>query len=166
MKKLNLLKTITDILWYLSLTSTIIFVIVIFYLTFSSDSNSVNIDGQSIPIDSITPATLFLMSFISYLLLLFGLYLFRKILKEFQAMRLFDTAAIKLLNRIGYVVIGAGLLNFLAKFLLELLVNEHFSFTAIPNQLLIFLGSGAFFLVLSEVFDKARKLKEENALTI
>lgn len=103
----------------------------------------------------------------AYCCFVYALYLFRKILALFSKKKFFDDDVIKYFDQIGKLMYY-GLLLWAVPFNLYLIVtqNEHELDT---RQLvsIIFIGSlGFFFTVLSEVFQKAKNIKEENDLTI
>lgn len=166
MKKLRLLITIVDLFWYLSILAIVVIVGIMFYTILAPNGFSVEVFGTSLQMSLTQIIILYLIYLSAYGLLFYGLYLFRKLLKEFKKINLFGSTVIELLNRIGTVFIVAGVIVWLARFLLQLWEDGTISFTIIPNQLLVFLGIGLFFQVLAEIFQRAKILKDENELTI
>ncbi|WP_435578083.1 DUF2975 domain-containing protein [Gilvibacter sp.] len=166
MKRLNLLKTIVDIIWYLSIPTLFIFVGFVIYMSWTGQSFTNTLYGSMIDLSGFQLVVVLCLSLITYGLLIFSLYLFRKVLQEFKKLQLFNQTVISLLLRIGKLVITAGILMFITKFLTNYWSFNKITVSLSPNDLLIYGGIGAFFLVLSEVFDRARLLKEENELTV
>ncbi|MDC7997131.1 DUF2975 domain-containing protein [Gilvibacter sediminis] len=166
MKRLNLLKTIVDIIWYLSIPTLFIFVGFVLYMSWTGQSFTKTLYGSMITLSGFKLVVVLCLNFITYGLLVFSLFLFRKVLQEFKQLQLFNQVVIALLLRIGKLVIASGILMFISKFLTNYWSFNQITLSLSPNDLLIYGGIGAFFLVLSEVFDRARLLKEENELTV
>ena len=166
MKRLNLLKTIVDIIWYLSIPTLFIFVGFVLYMSWTGQAFTSTLYGSMIDLGGFQLVVVLCLSLITYGLLIYSLYLFRKVLQEFKKLQLFNQTVINLLLQIGKLVITAGILMFITKFLTKYWSFNKITVSLSPNDLLIYGGIGAFFLVLSEVFDRARLLKEENELTV
>ncbi|WP_374957967.1 DUF2975 domain-containing protein [Gilvibacter sp.] len=166
MKRLNLLKTIVDIIWYLSIPSLLLFVGFVLYMSWTGQPFTKTLYGSMITLSGFQLVIVLCLNLITYGLLVYSLYLFRKVLQEFKKLQLFNQVVIALLLRIGKLVIASGILMFISKFLTNYWSINQITLSLSPNDLLIYGGIGAFFLVLSEVFDRARILKEENELTV
>ncbi|NQX76453.1 DUF2975 domain-containing protein [Gilvibacter sp.] len=166
MKRLNLLKTIVDIIWYLSIPALLIFLGFVIYMSWTDQPFTSTLYGGMIDLNGFQLVVGLCLSFITYGLFIYSLYLFRKVLLEFKKLQLFNQVVIGHLLRIGKLVITAGILMFITKFLINYWSFKKITVSLTPNDLLIYGGIGAFFLVLSEVFDRARLLKEENELTV
>ena len=97
--------------------------------------------------------------------MIYGLYLFRKILLSFQKLKIFDLKVIKNFNKIGILILIASLLSGIPAFIVKLLQREA-SIEIGLNPLVLLFCLGLFFMVLSEVFMIAKIQKEENDLTV
>lgn len=108
-----------------------------------------------------------LLIYVGYLFLVFALYLFKKTLVLFKRRIIFDDAVIKNFDQmgkailIGYFIAIAPMIFFA---LTDNPVQLKVSFGL--NESLLIVGLGLFFMVLSEVFQMAKNLKEENELTV
>lgn len=167
MRKLNILKTIIDFVWIMSFITIPALVTFFFYVLISDESLGIPITLNGVEVEVIDLPTKILLFFIiiAALLILYCLFLFRKILKAFQKTKIFDLEVIKNLNTIGMLLLISALFSGVPAFLVKLLKKEA-SFEMGLNPFVMLFCLGLFFMVLSEVFTIAKKQKEENELTI
>jgi len=168
MRKLNILKSILDFLWIVSMPIIIIILIFIPALFFVDDLKGIPfaINGQDLlAIDFISKIILSLVM-ISYLILLYCLFLFRKVLRFFQQLKLFDVFVHTTMNKIGLLLIISAFLSGVPSFLYSIIYNNKFEIDLSFSPFILTLSLGLFFMVLSEVFKIAKTAKEENELTI
>lgn len=167
MKKLSLLKDWTKVLFVLCVLPLIFLPgFLILYFLFP---DLVPITFSSFGSTGISLIKLVVMLVVvgGYTLFVYALYLFRKVLKLFSMRRIFDDEVIKYFNQIGKLIYYGLLLSAVP-------YNGYLILTQNRHQLdeeqlfnIIFIGSlGFFFTVLSEVFQMAKNIKEENDLTV
>ena len=105
---------------------------------------------------------------VSYLIVVYCLFLFRDVLNHFYLLKIFDDVVLKNFNKIGYLLITSAFLTGITSTIYKIYymnkVTAAINFSYSPFILLI--CSGLFFMVLSEIFKISKNLKEENELTI
>ena len=167
MKKLNFLKSIVDLTWVLSIFIYPMIIIISVILIINKDLIDIPIkfSGEVLDLSNVWNKIKLLIGIFNFGLMLYALYLFRKLLSRFNNHLIFDMNTVTMLDKIGKIVI---------------LVSFIYIFTAIlimiaQDQLIIQIGYrpflylctlGLFFCVLSEVFKIGYQLKTENELTI
>jgi hypothetical protein len=168
MKKLNYLKMIVDIIWALAILATGAFVvsIILFYTSESLKNdaftfNKINFNSLSI----IGQTVLIFYLFIRQAILLYGLYLFKKVLHLFVSLQFFTTFVVISFNKIGSILLFISVLNFIIYSLFQITYEHVISSKPLYDNMLI-LGVGFFFIVLSEIFKTSQLMKQENELTI
>ena len=170
MRKLKILKALVDLLWIFSMISVVAIVVftVIVFLNIGFVDLDFNINGVQIEIIDNVTKFLLLVLMISYLIVIYCLYLFRDVIKYFYLLKIFDEVVLKNFNKIGYLLITSAFLTGITTTFYKVYymnkVTAAFNFTFSPFILLICFG--LFFMVLSEIFGMSKKLKEENELTI
>ncbi|GGK36457.1 MULTISPECIES: DUF2975 domain-containing protein [Flavobacteriaceae] len=170
MRKLNILKALVDLLWFFSMISVVamLVIMVIVFFDIGLGDFDFNINGVQIEILDYGTKFLSLILVVSYLIVIYCLYLFRVVLKYFYRLKVFDEVVLKNFNKIGYLLITAAFLTGVTSTIYKVYymskVTVAFNFTFSPFVLLVCLG--LFFMVLSEIFGISKKLKEENELTI
>jgi len=168
MRKLNILKTIVDIFWIISMLS-IPFILFLFPFIFFSDDISVfNIEINGLKIETTSNFTKIILSImlVAYLILIYCVYLFKKILRCFQSLKIFDEIVIKNFNKIGYLLVTSSLLTEIPSFVYRFLFRKKVSLEIGFSPFILMLCLGFFFMVLSEIFKISKNMKEESDLTI
>ena len=167
MRKLYLLKAIIDFVWIMALISVPFLLIFVGYLLISNEPFDVPIKMNDIKITVLDlNAKIFLFfATLSYLVLLYGLYLIKKLLQLFQLKIIFDDKIIFYFNRIGNLFILSGFVSGIPAFFYKVAQGE-IKIEIGANPFLYLISLGLFFMVLSEVFKIAKTMKEENDLTI
>jgi hypothetical protein len=167
MRKLNLLKAIIDFFWILALITIPFLLLFIAYLTSSNEPFDIPIkmNGVEITVLDLNAKIVLFFTTLSYIVVMYGLYLFKKLLQLFQLKIIFDDQIIFHFKRIGNLLIISGFLSGIPAFFYKVAQGEiKIDFGANPFLYLISLG--LFFMVLSEVFKITKTMKEENDLTI
>lgn len=167
MKKLNILKTIVDYLWMISISC---YPLIVLYMIFVILTNKkidipLKINGQQLELTDIWNKLAFLMLIIGFGLLLFALFKFRRLLQLFKYAKIFEFEVSILFKEIGILIICYSFIDLLAELILKLSENTievNFGF----SSFLSFLSLGLFLLVLSEVFSIGLNMKVQNELTI
>ncbi|MDC1276892.1 DUF2975 domain-containing protein [Algibacter sp.] len=168
MRKLSILKAIVDFFWIISLPLVPLLLIFIGFVIFdnSLDGFPIKVNGiEMVSFDAFSKAILVaLMS--SYLILLYCIFLFKKVLRYFKKVKLFDESVINNMNKIGFWLVVAAFLDGVPSLIYKVLYQKKIGFEIGLSPFLIMLCFGLFFMVLSEVFTIAKHTKEENELTI
>ena len=175
MKKLNILKSIIDLFWIVSLP--LIPFIFIGFILFDNSKNGFPITINEIHYDALNNKTkaILILSLMSYLVLMYCIYLFKKILRSFKMLKIFDDVVLINLKKIGFLLVLSAFLNGVPSFIYRVLyaglgiykgeyagtVKLELGFSSFLTMLCL-----GFFMVLSEVFKIAKTAKQENDLTI
>jgi hypothetical protein len=167
MKKLNFLKAIVDFVWIMALISIPFLVFFIGYLLVSKETFDIPIkmNGIEITVLDLNAKLALFFAAASYIVIIYSLFLFRKLLRLFQLKIIFDKTTIFYLNRIGRLFIISALLSGIPAFFFKLAERE-IKIEIGSDSLLYLISLGLFFMVLSEVFKIAKTMKEENELTV
>ena len=167
MKKLNILKTIVDFIWIMSL----IFypLIILFTVMILIDKElfdiPISIVGASVDLSTGYGKIALIINVLNFGLLLYAVYFFRKLLNSFMKRIIFEETICLLLNKIGSLVIYASIVYLISDFIIKL-SNSKIEIQFGYGPFLYLLALGLFFKVLSEVFNIGKKIKDENELTI
>lgn len=166
MRKLNFLKGIVDFVWITMLITIpfLLFFIVMVLIESEPLDVPIKVNGTILEVVDLKTKVLFGFLCISASLIIYGLFLFRKLLRLFQLKIIFDLEIVSLMKRLGFVIILSALLGGIPNFILEI-VKNNISLSLGLNPFVLLFSLGLFFLVLSEVFVIAKHLKEENDLT-
>ena len=171
MKQPILLKTVLDIC-FIFLAFTFVASLIGTAVGFYTNEFPINIEigGNSAHNPSITTVSLLIIKVVVSGLVLFTIYLLRQLVRNFFKGKLFNNYQIAALNLIGQLIILSTLLGTITDFLSDLLLSDSarlgFYFDFSFGSFWFILALGLFFIYLSKIFDNARKMKEENELTV
>ncbi|WP_457610458.1 DUF2975 domain-containing protein [Lutibacter sp.] len=170
MRKIHVLKAIVDFIWIVSIPFIPIFIITIplLFMYEGFGDFTVTINGIKFNLETIDiPVKIFLtISMLLFLLILYCIYLFRKILAYFLRVKIFDNLVISSFKKIGDLLVIYSLLSMILKFTFKVFHQQKVEFTIGLNVQISLLCLGLFFMILSEIFNIARIEKQENDLTI
>ena len=171
MKKLHLLKSLVDLLWFFSIIVIVVMAIFFPILFFSSGPIDIPVTIGETKVTGMDLATklMLLGLVIAYCFFVYDLFLFRKVLTLFSKRQIFEDKVIVLLNRIGKFFVIASVLAFSVDFIAKIYINNKIEVGiegGFFDSFLFTASLGLFFMVLSEVFANAKSMKEENDLTI
>lgn len=169
MRKLIILKSLIDFIWFVTCIPVILillfFAVYMFVnpeslnLIFETDDNLV----ESSPIVVQTFGLLFIaLGFCT----IYCVYLFRKTLRYFQKVKPFHDEVIANFYKIGYLLTGIGIGSSVLFFVIRLWFENMFKIHLGLSPYLMLVCLGLFFMVLGEVFKVAKHAKEENELTV
>lgn len=171
MKQPILLKTILDICFILlALKFFSAFVVYIITLGFGESFYPMTINGDIVT--EITPSTIFIFSAELVIggLILYTVYILRKLIRNFLKGKLYTRFQVATLNLVGQLIIlitlAKGFIDFLGKMLFKSRVEMDLSMELSFGSFWFILAIGLFFIYLSKIFENAKKLKEENELTV
>lgn len=167
MKKIHILKAIVDFVWILTCL-LIPFIIVFIPFLFIYDIKDLDVTISDINLSTLTiyGKLLISISLISYLMLIYSLFLFRRVLGYFLRLKIFDIHVIKIFKKIGVLLSISGLISFSISIISNLYFNQKFKLEIGMNEHIVILCLGLFFMILSEIFKIAKNTKQENDLTI
>lgn len=167
MRKLQILKTIIDFLWTISIPAIIIIIGSVFMI-FIVDLENLNIRMNSIDFnpDNTFSKILFAISALNYLLIIGALFYFRKALYFFLRVKIFDDSVIKYFNKIGNLLAISGIVSLSISLFYRTYFHQKVTLELGINQHVVIICLGLFFMILSEIFKIAKKQKQENDLTI
>jgi hypothetical protein len=167
MKKLNLLKTIIDFVWIIALIFIPFLLFFIGYLLILKEPFDIPIklNGVEINVLDVNAKIVLFFATLSYLVVLYGLYFIKKLLRLFQLKIIFHDKIIFYFKRIGNLFVISGFLSGIPAFFYKVAQGE-IKIEIGANPFLYLVSLGLFFMVLSEVFKIAKTMKEENDFTI
>lgn len=171
MKQPILLKTILDIAFIMLVFGFLSGLGLAIYYIFAGDV-SLPLTINEMEINKITPAVkvLLVTEFLISALFLYTIYLLRKLVRDFFRNKLFTRLQISLLNLIGQLIILITLAQVATNFIGGIFVEDEVSIgiklSSDFGSFWFALAIGLFFIYLSRLFEQARKLKEENELTV
>lgn len=168
MRKLNILKSLIDIFFVFSIIGGVALLITVPMLMFSGEAFPVNIKGREVLVDNAMAKLLILAVMVSSFIFLYAIYLLRQTIGCFIKHEIFSAKVILNLKKIGICLIASSLLASVTLFFYNMLHHQHigFSIDSGSDSLFLSLVLGLFFMVLSEVFKIANRIKEENDLTL
>lgn len=167
MKKLNLLKTIVDFVWIMSLIFYPLMIVLSIMILINKETFDIPITFATGTIDltnSFGKLALVINVF-NFSLLLYSLYFFRKLLNSFVKRMIFEEEICFLLDKIGKLIIVSSVVQLCSDFITKL-SNHRVGIEFGYGPFLYLLALGLFFKVLSEVFTIGKRMKDENELTI
>ena len=171
MKPPILLKTILDIAFYLfaiSIVAALLFLVAGIYN--GTSLIPLHINGKEVTDFTNITVGLLISQFLVAVLILYTIYLLRKLIRNFFKGKLFTTFQIASLKVIGQLIIVAilaqALLDFIGRIYLQKKGSLGIGFDLNYGSFWFVLSIGLFFIFLSKVFQNAKDLKEENELTV
>lgn len=171
MKPPILLKTILDICFFFLILSFFSSLIATFYLIFTGDGK-IPITLNDFPITEFTPNVILLlcMQIIVAGLVLYTVFLLRRLIRNFLKGKFFTQYQIKTLKQIGQLIfiitVTKGFLGFVDNVLLREQARIEIGIDISFESFWFLLALGLFFIYLSKIFNNARISQEENELTI
>ena len=167
MKKLALLKTITTIALIISVLVLIFSIPFILMTSFIPASIPFKINGV-VAENLDTESVIFLLALVvGYAFYVYALYLFKKILELFEKKKIFHEDVIKNLDQTGKAILIGYLITVVAQFIYSMVTENRFEVElGVDLETMLVVCGGFFFMVLSEVFLMAKRLKDENDLTV
>lgn len=165
MRRLPVLKTLTNILFYLCVVVMVFIIPMCIMGMIMPERIPFTIHDISVKDMHTEEWILFFGEIIAAGFWVYALYLFKLLLALFEKKKIFHEDAIRLLDQTGRAIIK-GLIIFLAiRFLYSVVASSGIEI-GIDSLHLFILILGFFFMVLSEVFLIAKNMKEDNDLTI
>ena len=167
MRKIHILKAIVDFIWIMTIV-LIPGIIIFIPLLFIYDVKSLDITISNVDLSTITIFGKILISIMltSYLMIIYSIYLFRKILNSFIRLKIFNFYVIKTFQKIGLLLVLSGAIALIISFTSNFYFQQKLKFEIGINEHIVILCLGLFFMILSEIFIIAKSAKEENELTI
>lgn len=175
MKKLNILKTILDIFWFLSIIGGIgILLFLPFYLTKTFPDGTLRIKDLKIVNHNAFSKTIVVINAICSGIFVYSIYLIRKVVILFQKREIFNIEVSRLLNLISILIVVSSVISNLSIMIYRFVERGrtekgsfglHIDFGGF-DSFLIATSLGLFFMVISTIFKIASTMKEENDLTV
>lgn len=168
MRRLPILKTLTTILFVISMLGIIFGIPAFFLLIIMPERVPLKLNGVQVTSVDAELIILLICLIVGYALFVYALYMFKMVLALFEKKRIFDVDVIRYFDQIGKAILAGYLICAVPMFFYNMLAQEelelgvYFGF----NSAFFTIGLALFFMVLSEVFLVAKNLKEENDLTV
>ena len=103
---------------------------------------------------------------VGYAGIIYIIYILRKLIISLNSGNLFTKFQCTGFNLVGQLIIWLVILSAVVEFVMKLIFDSRLEVETNFPDFWLFLALGAFFIVLSQVFEKARLMREENDLTI
>lgn len=167
MKTIPLLKKLINFYYYLLLSVLLLFVAILPVLFATDKIKSINIvEGFDLSnLSTLQFALLLISSTVIYLLYICAIYFLKESLDDLSNENYFSKKVIKNFNTSGKLILLSGVCYAIFNFLIALIFMNEIKL-GIDNSFLVCTLIGLFLMFLSEVFEKGRKTKQENDLTI
>lgn len=168
MRKLIILKTLIDFFFIVSLVGIIGIVALLSILLISGESLPMTINGDTIEVIDAGAVVVIVFSVIAYMLFVYIIFLFKKIIRFFMRTEIFHEYVIKAFNQIGICFLLICAMVYIPN-MVYMQGTGSVEFDLIGdlfNSFWFLLIMGLFFMVLSSVFKIGKHAKEENELTV
>jgi len=167
MRKLNILKAIVDVIWFFAIPTAFSLIILIpFIILEKFDFMTFQLQGVPMKAIDIPSKIVVIGGFLSYLVLIYCIYLFRKILRYFKRLNIFDEFVLMSFNKMGNLLVISAFLTGVPSFLYRISHKGEITISIGFSPFFMLLCLGLFSIVLSEIFKISKNMKEENELTI
>lgn len=164
----KLLKGILSVALFFSSALWLIFLTILGGILFGFEGNF-GLENITKEIDLTSNAAR--ISFVVYILagyavIVYIIYTLRKLVASLNSGRIFTRFQSTGFNLVGWLIIWLVIVSAISEFILKLVINSRFEIEASFSDFWLFLALGTFFIVLGQVFEKARLMREENELTV
>lgn len=171
MKPPILLKTILDVC-FIFLVFTFLSAVIFVTISLFEGGTIIPIELNGGRLSTITPTTSILLfaELISGGMVLYTVFVLKKLVRNFLKNKLFTALQIASLNLIGkliiFITIWEVLITFFGRLLLESKAEIGITLDLSFGSFWFILAIGLFFIYLSKIFRNAKDIKEENELTV
>ncbi|MFI1772829.1 DUF2975 domain-containing protein [Thalassobellus citreus] len=167
MKSISILKKLINIYYYL-LVLILVAGALSFPLLFFKKKYEVKFIGYLIDLNSLNYVNVCIIFIL--IITLWGLYFLaikrlRKSVQDLSTGHYFSQLVVTNFKKSGILFLISGAGEFIAKIILSVILKNEFKLS-LDTSTILFVIMGLFLMFLSEVFQKARELKQENDLTI
>ncbi|HEX8269881.1 MAG TPA: DUF2975 domain-containing protein [Flavobacterium sp.] len=169
MKSLNLLKTLIDLFLLFAVLGALALIIAVPLKIFTGRDIPISVKGIEVSGSDGSSIALIALSGIGAFFFVYAIFLLRKVLQAFLRNQIFEDDVIRNFKLIGKFIIAYALLTSVPMLIYRMVQENHFEvgFTGGGfDSLLLSVSLGLLFIVIGEIFQKAKNLKEENELTV
>jgi len=164
----KLLKGILSIALFFSTALWLIFLIIFAGILLGIDGNfGLERIAEDLDLTSKT-AKLALVTYVlgAYAAIIYIINTLRRLVKSLDSGSLFTKFQCAGFNLVGQLIIWLVIISAVAEFIMKLIFASRLEVETSFPDFWLFLALGAFFIVLGQVFEKARLMREENELTV
>ena len=167
MKKLNLLRTVIDVFFIITIIATLgALTWTVSYLFNNNMHGTIKLNGKPFVPKTNFSKIIMIFGLLCEMMYVYSFYLLRKVVILFQNKRIFDTEVIKLFNQIGVLLIALAIISKTLILVLNIVEKDIKLKLDTQDSFFISIILGLFFIVISAIFKSAKEYKEENELTI
>ncbi len=170
MKNLNLIKALLDLFLFFAVLGLITALILLpFFYTSSEWTLPITIKGQELDSVSTMAKVVVTLSVVGNIVFVYAIFLLRKILISFQKHQIFVDSVIRNFFRIGYLIIGYGLMSTVPPFIYNIAEQSKIGIEMNGSgfdSLTLTISLGLLFIVIGEIFKHAKMLREESDLIV
>lgn len=170
MKNLNLLKTLVDVFFFIGvLTVVTMLIITPIYLINPENSIPIMVSGQELSGTDVATKVVVVFTGVSSLFFLYAIYRLKQVLGLFMKREIFTEKVVTHFKSIGKCIVASTLLTTIPLFLYNISIQQNikyeFNFGGF-DSFLMSISLGLLFIVIGEIFNIAKNIKEENELTV
>ncbi len=170
MKSLNLLKTLVDLFLFFSVLGALALVVVVPLKLINPGLDiPISIKGVEITGGDWASLVVIVLAAIGTGCFIYAIFVLRRVLGLFLKNQIFTDQVIGFFRLIGRCIIASGLLTSIPMFFYNMIAGNNVGIEFNGggfDSLLLSVSLGLLFIVIGEIFQKAKNLKEENDLTI
>ncbi len=169
MKSLQILRTLVDIfLFYAVLGALTALFIVPMMIIDPSAKIPVTIKGIDVVGEDWLSIFVIILGAISAFFFVYAIFILRRVLILFQKNEIFTDKVIRYFRTIGKFIVISTLLSSLPLFIYNVINrnNIKIEFGAGFDSMLLWISLGLLFMVIAEIFNRAKMMKDENELTV
>lgn len=170
MKSLNLLKALIDLFLFFSVLGGLTVLIIVPMKLISPDFEiPITIKGVAVTGSDWFSLAVILLAGIGAFFFIYAIFLIRKILILFLRREIFSDTVVGYFKLGGKCIIVSALLTSVPMFFYNMVQRNHLGIDFMGggfDSLLLSVSLGLLFIVIGEIFQHAKKMKEENELTV
>ncbi|MFV8225552.1 DUF2975 domain-containing protein [Christiangramia aquimixticola] len=169
MKSSVLLRNIISITYYCMILFWIILLGIFIYSIFGDEESAIQLFKNSEYLKITSKAALITTLGYSLISFAFWIYLFRMIrnlMDSLTSKSIFTNFQISSFKIIGQLLIFLSILDTIFSFIFDFISKNHFRIKFDFLEFWLIIALGLFFIFISQIFHKAKALREENELTV
>ena len=170
MKSLGLLKTLLDLFLFITVFCAIAVIVAVPIKLMNPQMKlPVSIDGVKVIGTDWLSIVFVVLTAIAAFFFVYAIFLLRQVIVLFSKREIFSDNVIRKFRIIGKCIVAAGLFRPVSMFFYDMFQNNNAEIqfgSGGFDSLLLSVSLGLLFIVIGEIFQHAKNLKEENELTV
>lgn len=170
MRKLQILKTCIDLIYFFGIFTLIGMCIFVPMAIIGEAGFPIKVRGQEIEIADWGSKILLICILVSAIAFFYAILLIRRTLEFFRKRDIFNLQVIANFNKIGWCIVASALVTGIPMLIYNMIMRPKTGFEISAglgmDSFMMSISLGLLFMVIAEAFKVARQLKEENELVI